>query len=212
LLLDTVSVRRCRFRHTTDLSDEVGLVTPLRLIHGPNSHDVLLGVEEVRQIAHILTWDLALGTANPSASIPPVMFIEHHGEYSHINRPASILNGFQRLVHVVRVDGYSDGDFPLVGIVGVQAWREVVERLDVAEGAVGGALLEHEDVGDGALFASLGAGGVVRGSYELPSEDVLVELLGPIDIFNGNLSPGDGTGLFMVSRCRKNPGMVGFVW
>ncbi len=35
---------------------------PLRLIHSPQSHDILLGVEEVRQVAHILTWDLALGT------------------------------------------------------------------------------------------------------------------------------------------------------
>lgn len=35
----------------------------MRLIHGPQSHDVLLGVEEVRQVAHILTWDFLLGTA-----------------------------------------------------------------------------------------------------------------------------------------------------
>jgi hypothetical protein len=37
---------------------------PRKLIHGPQSHDVLLGVEEVRQVAHFLTWNLALGAVH----------------------------------------------------------------------------------------------------------------------------------------------------
>jgi hypothetical protein len=81
----------------------------------------------------------------------------------------------------------------------MRAGRKVIGRLDEPERAVGGAFLEHEDIGYRALFARLGTRGVSGWSYEFPAENRVVEFLGSVDVLDGNLSPGDGARLDMVS-------------
>jgi len=73
--------------------------------------------------------------------------------------------------------------------------------LNFPEGAVGFAFLEHHEAGLCGLLTGLGAGG--RCIYILPSEGVFVELHGSINILDRNLSPGDRTGLFLVSGCKQ---------
>ena len=77
--------------------------------------------------------------------------------YSHINRSTSFLNGFQALLHIVCGYRDSNGDFLLIDIVVMQAWREMVETVNFPEGAVAVAFLEHVEVGLYDLLAGLGA-------------------------------------------------------
>lgn len=88
-----------------------------------------------------------------------------------------------------------------VGVVGVHAWREMVKTLNFLEGTVAFVFLEHVVLRLCVLLAGLGAGG--GWSYVLPSEDVFVELHGSVEVLDGNLGPGDGTGLFLVSGYRE---------
>ena len=117
--------------------------------------------------------------------------------YSHVNRSTSFFNSFQTLIHVISGDCDSDGDFLLVGIVRVQAWREMVKTVDFLEGAMAAALLEHVEIGFWDFLAGLRAGGWWH--YVFPSKDVLVKLHGSMNILNRDLSPTDGTGLFALS-------------
>lgn len=176
---------------------------PLRLIHSPHSHDVLLRVEEVSQGAHILTWDLALGTANSLVSICATRNVT---SYSHKDRSTSFLNSFHTLFHVVRGDRDSDRKFLLVGIVGVHGRRDVVRTFDFLEGAVAAAFLEHVVVGLCILLASLMARGYWHSIF--PSEDIFVELHRSVNILNWNLSPGDGARLFLFSTYKDWAGQA----
>jgi hypothetical protein len=137
-----------------------------------------------------------------------ILLQRHQMRYSHIHRSASFLNSFHTLLHIVRDDRNSDCDFLLVGVVGMQGWREMVKLLDFLEGAVRVGFLEHVEVGLYDLLAGLGACGLW--SYVLPSEDVFVKRHGSIEILGRNLGPGDGTGLFLVSGYRERFNLLSF--
>ncbi len=66
---------------------------------------------------------------------------------SHINRSSSCLNSLHTVFHIVRSDRDRNSDFLLVGVVGVQAWREMVNSFNFPEGAMAVTFLEHAEVG-----------------------------------------------------------------
>ncbi len=109
---------RSQLHRTIDLVVGGDLVFPPRLIRGIQSHDILLGVEEVHHVAIILTWNFALRTVNLMSACRAIDI--QLISYLHIRRPTRFLNNFESVIQVVGANRHSNSEFLPIYIAGMR--------------------------------------------------------------------------------------------